>query len=331
MQGGGNAANTATAISRLGLSTGLITKIGGIQHTTSRQILAELEGDGISTSTVLHAADSAANSPQTFIVSDIETNSRTCIHVPMDEELTPSDIDRLWEQELSATEPVFIHFDSRHPTAAVHLANCSLQKGIPISLDIEKFRPGADELLGLCDIIFTNERFPGMFAQVKGSVGADTSDLVLNMLSILTQGRARCVVTTCGEQGAVLLKWGGAGSQRSVAITKSSDSPLIRPGMFEGISFCTTESSATSRCGRSYIVQRCPIWPFDDRKIVDSTGAGDSFIGGFISGILYGLMDDECLRLGTLVASEKLRGQGARSTLPDALRIESILSRVRNT
>ena len=70
--------------------------------------------------------------------------------------------------------------------------------------------------------------------------------------------------------------------------------------------------------GDEFEVLHCPIWPHDSRPIVDSTGAGDSYIGGFITGLLHGLDDDECMKLASLVASEKLRGAGARGSLPTA-------------
>lgn len=329
VQGGGNAANTISAISRLtrhtsNVRTGLITKIGGSEDPITQQILTELTEDGVSTSsTVMRATESTTRSPQTFIVNDVETNSRTCIHVPMSEEVTVDDIEMLWQLEMCDPQlPMFIHFDSRHPAGAVHLAQLAVEQKVPISLDIEKFRPGADELLGLCDIIFTNERFPDLFARERCS--GKSSDIVLNMISILSYGRANCVVTTCGQKGAILVRW----SEISVFAEKRwLKSHSIHRNMFDDLpSFNATISSTTAPCGRQCTVIRCPIWPFDQRPIVDSTGAGDSFIGGVITGLLHGLGDEECLKLGALVASEKLRGAGARKALPDSERVKIIIS-----
>ena len=71
--------------------------------------------------------------------------------------------------------------------------------------------------------------------------------------------------------------------------------------------------------------------------IVDTTGAGDAFIGGFLVGFasgytlevdigrIYVSFVQENLLLATLTASEKLRGLGSRTTLPTVKRLEDIL------
>jgi sugar/nucleoside kinase (ribokinase family) len=38
--------------------------------------------------------------------------------------------------------------------------------------------------------------------------------------------------------------------------------------------------------GRDYTVLRCSAWPVPGESIVDTTGAGDAFIGGFIAAFL---------------------------------------------
>jgi len=48
-----------------------------------------------------------------------------------------------------------------------------------------------------------------------------------------------------------------------------------------------------------------------DSKVVDTMGAGDSFISGFIYGRLNGLSINECLKLGTETASKTIRYFGA--------------------
>ena len=74
-----------------------------------------------------------------------------------------------------------------------------------------------------------------------------------------------------------------------------------------------------------YEALRCPIWPHDARPIVDSTGAGDSFIGGFITGLLHGLCERESLKLASIVASQNLRGAGARTQLPTSKVVAEVL------
>ena len=60
---------------------------------------------------------------------------------------------------------------------------------------------------------------------------------------------------------------------------------------------------------------KIPAYPVS--VVEDSTGAGDSFTAGLITGILMGLSLDRAARLGTAVAALKLRESGAQAGLPD--------------
>ena len=46
-------------------------------------------------------------------------------------------------------------------------------------------------------------------------------------------------------------------------------------------------------------------------KVVDSMGAGDSYIAGFLSGIVEGLSIEECMHKGAATATETLKYFGA--------------------
>jgi sugar/nucleoside kinase (ribokinase family) len=53
-----------------------------------------------------------------------------------------------------------------------------------------------------------------------------------------------------------------------------------------------------------------PAFPIE--RLVDTTGAGDLFAGGFLFGLARGFPDKECLRLGALAAAEVIQHLGAR-------------------
>jgi len=53
------------------------------------------------------------------------------------------------------------------------------------------------------------------------------------------------------------------------------------------------------------------------KKVVDVTGAGDSFWSGFMIGILDGLSIREAVKLGNATAAFKIRGIGALSQVPE--------------
>lgn len=56
--------------------------------------------------------------------------------------------------------------------------------------------------------------------------------------------------------------------------------------------------------------------PVFSEKVIDVTGAGDSFWSGFLSGILRGLKVKEAAKLGNAVAAFKIQGVGALSSIP---------------
>ena len=63
--------------------------------------------------------------------------------------------------------------------------------------------------------------------------------------------------------------------------------------------------------------------PVYSEKVVDVTGAGDSFWAGFLTGILKGLSIKEAAKLGNAVAAFKIQGVGALSSVPPLMKIIS--------
>ncbi len=60
-------------------------------------------------------------------------------------------------------------------------------------------------------------------------------------------------------------------------------------------------------------------------KVVDTTGAGDAFLGGFCYGLVKDLSTAECLRIGSAVAALKCTETGPRTGLPEADRLQAFL------
>ena len=86
--------------------------------------------------------------------------------------------------------------------------------------------------------------------------------------------------------------------------------------------FMDYDSTGTKRrrfCA-SYTLHAIGILP--NVPVVDTTGAGDALLGGYLAGLLHpkGLFPRvaDCLRLGAWVAGHKIQGPGARTTLPTA-------------
>ncbi len=62
-------------------------------------------------------------------------------------------------------------------------------------------------------------------------------------------------------------------------------------------------------------------------RVVDTTGAGDSFAAGFIYGLIRGFNPDVCLKLGNFCGAYNVTGLGARK-FPSKEELESFLARV---
>lgn len=60
--------------------------------------------------------------------------------------------------------------------------------------------------------------------------------------------------------------------------------------------------------------------------VVDTTGAGDSYIGGFITAALLGWSPELCMLLATAVVAEKLQHVGSRKGLPTSQKLVDKLS-----
>jgi sugar/nucleoside kinase (ribokinase family) len=61
--------------------------------------------------------------------------------------------------------------------------------------------------------------------------------------------------------------------------------------------------------------------------VVDTTGAGDAFNGGFLYGLIRGLPSEDCLRIGTRVGSMSTRAAGGLDGLPRLSELEHGRSR----
>jgi sugar/nucleoside kinase (ribokinase family) len=69
-----------------------------------------------------------------------------------------------------------------------------------------------------------------------------------------------------------------------------------------------------------------PAQPIE--RLVDSTGAGDLFAAGFLAGLVQGLHDVDCARLGAIAAAEVIQHLGARpqANLRDLARQQGLLA-----
>lgn len=248
--GGGNAANTLTAIRRLGMPSVMLTKLG--KDSNGDLIRSELEAEGVDTTMCVCQLD--LSSPFTYIIVDESTKTRTCVHTPIQQELSPEEI-----SPTALDGVTCLHCDSRSTNAAIAIARQAIERGIPVALDIEKERPQVGQLLPLADWIFTNTRYPCIFAP-------DSESLEQGMAALLEHGRAQLVATTLGEHGSILMQ--------------KADSTAAATAGSEAHDRITT--AVYREGGRTYHVTRCKA--HSPGNVIDTTGAGDAYIGAMIVG-----------------------------------------------
>ncbi|CAF0954872.1 unnamed protein product [Adineta steineri] len=286
--GGGNAANTATCLSRLDIKLKLLTKIGN--DLNGEKILRDFQEEkNIDTTLIL--IQSLTTSPLTYIIVDKETNTRTCLYSANNEQILLNDINSNCLNEIN-----FIHFDSRSTEAAVYLANLAKEKSILCSLDLERDRPYLNELIPLMDYIITTENY-------SQNVCKDSSYIQTAKRFLLHT--CQFVIITCGKNGSILIE----------KLKKNSLSQIKKSNPNESI--VTQEICQLD--GEDFLLWKCTAWPIELQDIIDTTGSGDAFIGG----IIYGLLrrkdlwsKDQLLRFASYIAMCKLKGIGARSSLP---------------
>lgn len=351
--GGGNAANTATAMSRLGASQWLqseqqhplriqlATKIGS--DSMGELLKKELLNDGVDLCNPLFVVSQDRTTSVTTVIVSHKDTTRTCMYTPGTcGELTMADIEETTFDDI-LKDVVHFHSDSRHTDAALVVAKEAKRRGISVSVDAEKDRhtTSLDELLVLADTIFTNsgqidEYLTRRSAELitersmtplvpslpltRSCLDDKETKEILHLLrpsifySQFYQQARKEVVVSKGNRGALAVVCqhiDEVGSRAEDAYTIDSDSGLARM-LIEHQFTINGERSFRAQ----YMLNTVGVIPVSD--VVDTTGAGDAFIGAFlVSSLLLPSLDRECtLAFSSWVGGCKLGGPGARSAIP---------------
>ncbi|XP_049936695.1 uncharacterized protein LOC116265406 isoform X2 [Nymphaea colorata] len=309
VEGGGNAGNALTCTARLGLRPRLITKVAN--DGQGKSILDELESDGVDTKYIVVSKD--GNSPFTYVIVDPQTKTRTCIHTPGDPPMVPDDLSpSSLSSALSGTS--LVYFDGRLHETALVIAKEASNLGIPILVDAERKREGLDDLLNLADYVVCSAKFP------QAWTGAPTvPSALIAMLSKLPQ--AKFVIVTLGESGSVMLERSlhdgpGMGNMDVDSLfdsLKQNIDDSIIPKCFPSKVVMLRADGIGQVTGRIIIGTAEKIPP---SELIDTTGAGDAFIGAVIYGVCAGMMPEKMLPFAAQVAAANCRALGARSGLP---------------
>lgn len=311
VEGGGNAGNALTGACRLGLKPRVISKVAN--DAQGRSLLAELEGDGVDTSYIVVAEE--GNSPFTYIIVDNQTKTRTCIHTPGNPAMVPEE---LAQSKLSSAldGASLAYFDGRLWETALVVAQEASRRRIPILIDAERPREGLDDLLNLATYVVCSEKFPQVWTNAPSVSSA--------LVSILVRlPNVKFVIVTLGEKGCILLEKSTteASEMEETEVDSLLESLRTKVGGSSGIPTCIS-SEASLRIsaggigavnGRLHVGTAEIISP---TELIDTTGAGDAFIGAVLYAICAGMPPEKMLPFASQVAAANCRALGARSGLP---------------
>ena len=335
--GGGNVANGLTAASRLGASCALASKLG--VDANARAVTDELIEDGVSCAHVVYGG---ARTPFTYIMvtktKDGE-HSRTCIHTPGEalrrEEMTPE----IARRALDDVRPHVVYFDGRLTEGAIVLAReAKKRRGTRVLVEAERLRENLDELVALADAVVTSKTYPSARFPECSSLG----DAMMRVLESAPD--ARSVTTTLGARGAVALARvdEDAAAAAKTREATSIDDVIARVEALANETSSTTSEDAPGPSRETEAVRVrdssgalemtvevifAPARRLRDEDIVDTTGAGDAFIGTLAAAMCseeFNLGD--AMRLGAYVAAAKCGDVGARRALPRAETIPKTLA-----
>ncbi|GMJ01299.1 hypothetical protein like AT4G28706 [Hibiscus trionum] len=310
VQGGGNAGNALTCAARLGLNPRLISKVAN--DAQGKSILEELESDGVDTSFFIVSEE--GNSPFTYIIVDGETKTRTCIHTPGYPPLIPEELSQ--SQLLSALDGVnMVYFDGRLYETALIVAKEAARKNIPILVDAERKREGLDELLDFASYAICSAKFPQAWTEAPSVPSA-----LLSML--LKLPKLKFVIVTLGEDGCIMLERSVHDGSDAEEIDVDSLLESLKQRKDESKTIPTCISSEVAKLsangigtvtGRLFIGTAEKVPP---SELVDTTGAGDAFIGAAVYALCAGMPPEKMLPFAAQVAASGCRALGARTGLP---------------
>ncbi len=187
-QGGGQVATAMVALSRWGVKTKYIGKVGGDESGQFSLDSIRREGVDISSVTI---EPNAANQFAMIIV-DGPTGERTILW-DRDERLMYREGELRKEEVCSGK---ILHLDGHDIHAALQCATWAREEGIRIVIDLDKVEALTSELIKHIDFIITSSRFPLMYTGI--------SDQKKALLELQKQ-TSGFLCSTSGHEGAVAL------------------------------------------------------------------------------------------------------------------------------
>ncbi|XP_056176329.1 uncharacterized protein LOC115662349 isoform X4 [Syzygium oleosum] len=310
VQGNGEAANALTCLARLGMRARLMAKIA--DDIPGKRILEELTADGVDTSFLMVAQD--RQTPFSCIVVDKSMRTRTCIFTPGFPFMEPADISQM--DLKSALEGArFVYFDARHTDTAIVVAQEAAAQNVPFLLDAEKKRPGLDGLLNLSDYVICSAKFPQAWTEAPSVPSA--------LLAILLRlPKLKFAIVTLGEHGCLMLERSSdekppTGEEDADSLLRSleqeKDDSVARPMCISSKVVKLKANGIGTLTGRLFV---CTAERIPPSELVDTTGAGDAFIGAILYALCMNMAPENMLPFAATVAAAGCKELGARTGLP---------------
>ena len=187
-QGGGQVATAMVALSRWGVKTKYIGKVGGDELGQFSVKSIQQEGVDVSSITI------EPNTPNQFamIIVDGLSGERTILW-DRDERLIYRE-GEIWKEDVCSGR--LLHLDGHDIQAALQCARWAKKEKIPTVIDLDKVESLTPELIKEIDFIVTSSRFPTLFT------GISDREKALLELQKHTSG---FLCATLGHDGAVAL------------------------------------------------------------------------------------------------------------------------------
>ena len=259
--GGGQVATAMVALSRWGIKTKYIGKVGSDE--LGQISLESLQQEGVDVSSVTTEPDTPTQLGN--IIVEATSGDRTILW-RRDERLMFRE-GELRKEDICSGK--LLHLDGHDIRSAIQCARWAKEEGIPTVIDIDKVESLTPELIRDINFVVTSSRFPSLFT------GISDREKALVGLQRHTRG---FLCTTLGPEGAMALV----------------DGEILYAHGFQV-------------------------------DVVDTTGAGDVFHGGFIYGLLQNWEVTEILRFANAVAALKCRALGGRRGIPMLSEVQKFL------
>eukprot|EP01105_Mastigella_eilhardi_P013279 TRINITY_DN3016_c0_g1_i3.p1 TRINITY_DN3016_c0_g1~~TRINITY_DN3016_c0_g1_i3.p1 ORF type:complete len:257 (-),score=46.97 TRINITY_DN3016_c0_g1_i3:55-825(-) len=251
-----------------------------------------------------------------MVMVDTAEHTRTCIGV---RSLQLTATDGVPYQVLNGCRVLVL--DGRHGEVALPLAQAARAQAIPIVLDAESSdRPRFAELLAAADVVVCSAPFPTAHTGERDLLRAMDALLSFHAMS------ARFVITTRGERGCVMMLRDCAAdcsTEKEVYTMQDLDAALAAPQAPSADPVPTPRHFAfCPGAGHAPLPLLC-CDALRGATVVDTTGAGDAFVGAAACALVRGLNHADLLRLATFVAGTKCGGRGGHANLPTAEQVRS--------